>query len=480
MRELYEFGPYHLDPEHRTVWRGEQVISITGREFDVLFALLRGAGVPVDKYALLREIWPENAFINENNLSQQIRALRRKLGRDAAGQEYIRNISNQGYFIPGVLKVVEEALPEGETNIENRSDLRGEGEMPAGIQPPPRSGFVLPTRAFIAVIIAILLIVFGMAARIGAYGLAIVLVSASCLLASVVYIKSEDTPFNRGVLAVLFTAVMAYIPSAGSLADVMTSVINGTTLRPAIAYPFITGLKFIPLYVLVLAYWVLLGRRENSGFRSNPALRYIYIFSGAIFLLLTAVLLVRSSGEDRIWREALPGYRLILVGYFAVVIINIAVWSVGYREFDRAKVTSYHQILLVCAVGYLPLAFAGLLIDQTYNAINIHYLDKRRPEVYSAAHPEALERFRNVRSDIESDIGPDLRNLVDDPAFERALRTKDFYKQNFDELFQIGNRSVMFGYRTDSGPSQKTPPRFTIIRFPEKMTAALGFHIVSE
>jgi len=39
--------------------------------------------------------------------------------------------------------------------------------------------------------------------------------------------------------------------SATTLPDVIDSVVNMRTLRPALAYPFVTGLRFIPIPVLI-------------------------------------------------------------------------------------------------------------------------------------------------------------------------------------------------------------------------------------
>lgn len=104
----------------------------------------------------------------------------------------------------------------------------------------------------------------------------------------------------------------------------------------------------------------------------------------------------------------------------------------------------------------------------------MHYLDKRRPDPYRAANPEGIEDFRRISKGLASQIGPDLRSLLNDPSFERKLRNQSLYRQDFDEMFQIGTRAVMFGFNTNEG-SSNARPRFMIIRFPERMVDALRF-----
>ena len=39
--EMYEFGPFRLDPAERRLWRGDEVIALTPKTFDTLLALVR-------------------------------------------------------------------------------------------------------------------------------------------------------------------------------------------------------------------------------------------------------------------------------------------------------------------------------------------------------------------------------------------------------------------------------------------------------
>ena len=109
-RQFCEFGDFRLDPRQRVLLRRGALVHLTGKEFDTLWALARQAGTPVEKEALLKEVWGETT-VGEENLRQHVRALRKKLGKDPQGEDYIRTIPNRGYFLATVVLSREEPDP---------------------------------------------------------------------------------------------------------------------------------------------------------------------------------------------------------------------------------------------------------------------------------------------------------------------------------------------------------------------------------
>jgi len=63
----------------REVFRAGEAISLSVREYDLLLCLLRHAGRVVEREEILRDVWGENHFGDENLLGVYIRYLRRKL-----------------------------------------------------------------------------------------------------------------------------------------------------------------------------------------------------------------------------------------------------------------------------------------------------------------------------------------------------------------------------------------------------------------
>lgn len=91
-------GRYAIDRERRCLVNGHDVISLGGRAFDVLVALLDAKGAIVTKDALIERVW-EGRFVNENAIEAQIHALRRSLGSD---RNLIKTVAGRGYCLVDV------------------------------------------------------------------------------------------------------------------------------------------------------------------------------------------------------------------------------------------------------------------------------------------------------------------------------------------------------------------------------------------
>lgn len=93
---VYEFGSFRLEPtEHRLTREGHS-ISVTGKAFDTLCALLERPGKLVSKQELMEAVWPETR-VEENNLDRNISALRKALGTQPNGQPFIETVPRAGY-----------------------------------------------------------------------------------------------------------------------------------------------------------------------------------------------------------------------------------------------------------------------------------------------------------------------------------------------------------------------------------------------
>jgi Tol biopolymer transport system component/DNA-binding winged helix-turn-helix (wHTH) protein len=95
-KHLYEFGPFRLDPVKRRLLRDGEPVQLTPKAFDTLLALVRQSGKTVEKDDLMRRVWPD-AVVEENNLNQNITALRKCLGDSRQASRYIATIPGLGY-----------------------------------------------------------------------------------------------------------------------------------------------------------------------------------------------------------------------------------------------------------------------------------------------------------------------------------------------------------------------------------------------
>ena len=97
MEPPYAFGPFSFDPAAGELRREGAVVPAVGRRgVALLEALLGAAGAPVSKDALLAQAWP-GQLVEEANLSVQIAALRKVLGRADNGASWIATVPGIGY-----------------------------------------------------------------------------------------------------------------------------------------------------------------------------------------------------------------------------------------------------------------------------------------------------------------------------------------------------------------------------------------------
>jgi TolB-like protein len=88
------FGRWRLSPASRRLFADGTPVTLGGRAFDLLLALVEAKGEIVTKEALMRRVWP-GAIVDDNSLQVQISALRKALGRDA--DLLITTVPRRGY-----------------------------------------------------------------------------------------------------------------------------------------------------------------------------------------------------------------------------------------------------------------------------------------------------------------------------------------------------------------------------------------------
>lgn len=98
--DLYQFGPFRLDPEAGILYREAEPTMLGQRAVALLRLLLQNAGVPLSKDALIEAGWGGLA-VADNNLTVQIAALRRVLAGAADGESWIETLPRRGYRYVG-------------------------------------------------------------------------------------------------------------------------------------------------------------------------------------------------------------------------------------------------------------------------------------------------------------------------------------------------------------------------------------------
>jgi TolB-like protein len=98
--EYFEFGPFTLDATRGVLNRDGAAVELGHRAVLLLCALLRAEGQALTKAELIEAAWP-GLVVEESNLSVQVTALRRALGTNPAGGQWIATIARVGYRFDG-------------------------------------------------------------------------------------------------------------------------------------------------------------------------------------------------------------------------------------------------------------------------------------------------------------------------------------------------------------------------------------------
>ena len=111
-RQMYEFGPFRLDPEKELLLRQDETVPIAPKAFQILLVLIRQNKQVVTKDDLMKTIWPDT-FVEEANLSRNIFLLRKALGESPQDHQYIVTVPGRGYRFAEDVQLV----PDRELNI---------------------------------------------------------------------------------------------------------------------------------------------------------------------------------------------------------------------------------------------------------------------------------------------------------------------------------------------------------------------------
>jgi TolB-like protein/DNA-binding winged helix-turn-helix (wHTH) protein/Tfp pilus assembly protein PilF len=137
-KQLYEFGPFRVDPEQRLLFRGQEPVPLPPKAFETLLILVERSERVVLKDDLMKSLWPDT-FVEEANLSQNIFLLRKALGETAQDARYIVTVPGRGYrFAEKVKQVADE---EDAAAMESRSQPQGMEESSLSpVSTPGRDG----------------------------------------------------------------------------------------------------------------------------------------------------------------------------------------------------------------------------------------------------------------------------------------------------------------------------------------------------
>lgn len=96
---VHVIGPLQVLPEARAAVLGDQPLSLTPVEFDLLVCLARAPGRVRSREQLLEEIRERDYEVFDRSIDVHVSALRKKLGDDARAPRFIHTLRSAGYML---------------------------------------------------------------------------------------------------------------------------------------------------------------------------------------------------------------------------------------------------------------------------------------------------------------------------------------------------------------------------------------------
>ena len=99
--KLIQAGPLQLDIVARRVFKDDQEIQVSAREFDLLTILMTNMGQAMSRSNLINKVWGIDWVGETRTLDVHIRWLRLKIEADPASPKFIRTVRGYGYRFAG-------------------------------------------------------------------------------------------------------------------------------------------------------------------------------------------------------------------------------------------------------------------------------------------------------------------------------------------------------------------------------------------
>src|SRR5262245_12045907 len=96
VNHFYRFGEFTVDREQRVLLRNDSPLPLAPKVFDTLLILVDNGGRIVEKEELMSRLWPDT-FVEESNLTFNIKELRKALGDNARQPRFIETVARRGY-----------------------------------------------------------------------------------------------------------------------------------------------------------------------------------------------------------------------------------------------------------------------------------------------------------------------------------------------------------------------------------------------
>ena len=101
IEQVHEFGDVRVDIPQAAVWRGNERVSLSTMEYELLRYFMLHAGEVLPRSRLLEEVWLGQAKAESRTVDVHVTSLRKKIEKNSAYPRWIRTVRGQGYkFLP--------------------------------------------------------------------------------------------------------------------------------------------------------------------------------------------------------------------------------------------------------------------------------------------------------------------------------------------------------------------------------------------
>ena len=95
---VFSSGEILIDYDKMQVKRADETVKLTATEYRLLTLLTKNSGQVLTRRSILEKLWDvDEAFVDENALSVNMRRLRQKLEKDPKKPYYIKTVFGIGY-----------------------------------------------------------------------------------------------------------------------------------------------------------------------------------------------------------------------------------------------------------------------------------------------------------------------------------------------------------------------------------------------
>lgn len=99
--EIYRFGPIRVDLRRAEVYRDEQLVETSAREFKLLRHFIEHRGATLSREELLNDVWGYAAMTSTRTVDVHVAGLRQKLEPNPRHPQFILTIHGLGYKFVG-------------------------------------------------------------------------------------------------------------------------------------------------------------------------------------------------------------------------------------------------------------------------------------------------------------------------------------------------------------------------------------------